>query len=255
MHIFIATLIFCLAATGVQAKSYPGADAATKAAAEAYEKSLREGRGNNIQPPAEAPKETQRLIVDNDPKSAPLSPQDKEDVRRIEAYLDELKSISADFLQVDDQGNMMRGTIEIKRPGRMRVTYAPPSKDFIVADGSMVHIWDSSLKSQTNVPQSASLANFILRKNVKLSGDVTVTKFERFPNKLEVTLIQSDDPGLGTLTLIFEDKPLLLRQWRVIDAQGRMTGVNLENERSGVDFPSNTFTFVPPSFGKGGKAN
>jgi outer membrane lipoprotein-sorting protein len=211
-------------------------------------------------PPAASKPAVDKTIAkkpDDDDKAVPaeLSEQDKADIKRIEAYLNDLKSISADFLQMDDQGGMTRGTIAIKRPGKMRVNYAPPSHDFIVADGDFVHMWDGSLKSQTNVPEDSSLANFILRKNISLSGGVTVTKFQRFPNKLEITLVQTDDPGLGRLTLIFEDHPLLLRQWKVFDAQGRTTGVNLENERSGVEFPHDTFNFVPPSFGRGGKAD
>jgi len=186
-------------------------------------------------------------------KAASLSPQDKNDIERIEQYLNGLKSISANFVQVDDHGNFRRGAIDIQRPGKMRVVYAPPSKDFIVADGDMVHIWDGGLKSQTNVPESASLANFILRDPIKLGGDVTIIKYKRFPAKLELTLAQTSDPGLGQLTLIFEDHPLLLRQWRVLDAEERTTGVNLENERMDVAFEPNTFSFVPPSFGKAPK--
>jgi outer membrane lipoprotein-sorting protein len=87
-----------------------------------------------------------------------------------------------------------------------------------------------------------------------LSGDVVLTKFQRFPAKIELTLVQTDDPGNGQLTLIFEDHPLQLRQWRVLDTQGRTTGVSLENMRQDVKFPSTTFTFVPPNFGMGGKA-
>jgi outer membrane lipoprotein-sorting protein len=199
---------------------------------------------------AAAPDPLEKPTIDSIPKQTVFTDQDKADIARIETYLNDLKSISADFLQVDDQGDMMRGSIAIQRPGKMRVTYAPPSKDFIVADGDWVHIWDASLKSQSNVPEDSSLANFILRKDISLSKGTTVTKFQRFPNKLELTLVQTDDAGLGSLTMIFEDKPLLLRQWRVVDAQGHTTGVNLENERSGVDFPHDTFTFVPPNFGK-----
>ncbi len=190
-----------------------------------------------------------------DPKPAALSPYDTNDIQRIEAYLNDLKSISADFMQIDDQGGMMTGKIAIKRPGKMRVTYDPPSKDFIVADGDTVHIWNDDLKAQTNVDEASSLAEFILRDPIKLSGEIVITKFKRFPAKLELTLAEAKDPGAGQLTLIFEDNPLLLRQWRVIDPQGRTTGVNLQNEEQGVSFPSNTFSFVPPSFGKGGKAD
>jgi outer membrane lipoprotein-sorting protein len=184
---------------------------------------------------------------------AALSAQDKGDLDRIADYLNGLKNISADFLQVDDAGGMLRGEIMISRPGKMRVTYEAPDKDFIIADGSFVHIWDDQLQSQTNVEQGSSLAEFILRDPVKLSGDVTVTKFARFPAKLEVTLVQSNDPGTGSLTLVFEDKPLKLRQWKVTDAQGRTTGVSLENMSEGTAFPASTFVFVPPNFGKNNK--
>jgi outer membrane lipoprotein-sorting protein len=179
-----------------------------------------------------------------------LSAQDKSDLGRIETYLNGLKNISADFLQVDDAGGIMRGEIAISRPGKMRVTYDPPNKDFIIADGDFVHIWDDQLQSQTNFEQGSSLAEFILRDPVRMSGDVTVTKLQHFPAKIEVTLVQSNDPGAGSLTLVFEDQPLKLRQWKVIDAQGHSTGVNLENMSEGMTFPAPTFVFVPPNFGK-----
>ncbi len=178
------------------------------------------------------------------------SAQDKKDLPRIEDYLNGLKNLSASFLQIDDTGGIMRGELAISRPGKMRVTYNPPSKDFIIADGSFVHIWNEDLKAQTNVEQGSSLAEFILRDPVKLQGEVTVTKVERSPAKLEVTLVQSNDPGAGSLTLVFEDKPLKLRQWKVIDPQGRMTGVSLENMSEGAVFPASTFIFTPPNFGK-----
>jgi outer membrane lipoprotein-sorting protein len=184
------------------------------------------------------------------PVRAALTQQDKSDLARIEDYLNRLKNISADFLQVDDAGGMMHGQLAISRPGKMRVDYDPPSKDFIIADGSTVHIWDSQLKAQTNIDQDSSLAQFILRDPVNLDGDVTVTKIQRFPAKIEVTLIENKDPGQGTLTLVFEDKPLKLRQWKVIDGQGRLTGVNLENMSEGAIFGESMFVFTSPNFGK-----
>lgn len=186
---------------------------------------------------------------------AKLSAAEQADVYRIELYLNDLHSISADFIQVDDRGGMMRGSLAIQRPGKMRAVYDPPNKDFIVADGGAVHIWNNDLKSQTNVDENSSLANFILRDPIKLTGDVTVTKFTRRPATIELTLVQTNDPAAGNLTLVFEDHPLLLKQWRVVDAQARTTGVSLENERTGVSFPSGTFTFVAPNFGKSGKGS
>ena len=187
--------------------------------------------------------------------SAKLSVKDREDIARIEKYLNELKSVSARFLQISDSGQFRHGDIAIQRPGKMRVTYDPPQKDFIVADGRFVHIWDDDLKQQSNMPMGNSIAEFILRDPIKLSGDVTVTRFARYPAKMELSLVSAKDPNDGELTLIFEDSPLQLRQWRVADAQGSTTGVNLENAREGVSFPSGTFHFVPPNIGKSTRGN
>lgn len=192
--------------------------------------------------------------VNPDNRPATLTEQDRTDVLRMESYLNNLKNMSADFLQIDDNGGIMRGAISIQRPGKMRVNYDPPSKDFIIADGNNVHIWNDDLKEQTNVEEGSSLAEFILRDPVKLSGDVTITQFQRFPAKLEMTLVQTNDPGAGQLTLVFEDRPLKLRQWKVLDPQGHTTGVNLENVREDVTFPAKLFYFVPPNFGSNPKS-
>ena len=179
-----------------------------------------------------------------------LSIKDQQDLQRIEDYLNNLKNISAGFLQIDGAGGMMHGELAIARPGKMRVDYDSPSKNFMIADGDFVHIWNDDLQSQTNVEQGTSLAEFILRDPVRMSGDVTVTKIKRFPAKIEVTLVQTNDPGAGSLTLVFEDRPLKLRQWKVVDPQGRTTGVNLENMSDDAKFPAGYFVFSPPNFNK-----
>jgi len=196
---------------------------------------------------------TAPAYAENPAPTAPpvaLSAKDKKDLARVENYLNGLKDISADFLQVDDAGGMMHGQLAISRPGKMRVSYAPPSKDFIICDGSWVHIWNDDLKAQTNVPQDTSLAELILRDPVKLKDDITVTKVARFPAKIEVTVIQTNDPGAGSLTMVFEDKPLKLRQWKIIDPRGRSTGVSLQNMSIHAKFSDETFVYTPPNFGK-----
>jgi len=184
------------------------------------------------------------------PVAAHLSAKEKGDLARVEGYLNGLKNVMARFLQVSDSGGLRQGTIMIQRPGKMRVIYDDPDKDFIVADGSHVHIWDDELGNQTSVGVDDSLASFILRDNLSLSGDVVVTRFVRYPTKIEVTLASAKQAEEGDLTLIFEDRPLQLRQWRVADAQGHTTGVNLQNMREDATFPEDAFVFVSPKLGK-----
>jgi len=183
-------------------------------------------------------------------KPAKLSEREQKDVTRIEAYLNALKSVSANFLQVGDSGALRHGHIDIQRPGKMRVVYDAPDKDFIIADGTFLNMWDGELEQQTSVPIGSGIADFILRDKVALSGDVVITRFAYYPAKIEVSLIAPKEPEEGELTLVFEDKPLLLRQWRVVDTQGHTTGVNLEDAHEGVSFPNGNFSFVSPNLGK-----
>lgn len=186
-----------------------------------------------------------------DTTSAKLSKLEKEDILRMETYLNTVKNVRADFMQVSDMGTMRLGKIALSRPGKMRVDYDAPDKDFIVADGFMVHMWDDEMQSQTSVPVGEGIASFILRDPISLTdGDITITRFARYPAKIEVSIVSTEAPDEGELTLVFKDKPLKLSQWKVLDPQGRITGVNLQNTEENVKFKSNKFVFVSPKFGK-----
>jgi len=184
-------------------------------------------------------------------KPASLSKYEKKEIKQIEKYLNTVNNISANFMQVSDMGAMRLGKIAIKRPGKMRVDYDSPDKDFIVADGFMVHMWDDEMQSQTSVPVGDGIASFILRDPINLTnGDVTITRFARYKMKIEVSIVSTKAPEEGELTLVFSEKPLTLRQWKVLDPQGRITGVTLHNVKENVKFKSNKFVFTSPKFGK-----
>ena len=182
--------------------------------------------------------------------AAKLSAADLADVGRVERALNDVKSLQAKFLQIADNGGKATGTFSMLRPGRMRLVYDAPIKDFIVSDGWFVFYWDSELQQQSSQPIGASLADFFLRETIKLSGDVTITKLVRQASMIEVSIVQTDDAGKGELTLVFEDKPLQLRSWRVVDATGLTTIVALSDVHTGVKFPEDTFLFHDPNFGK-----
>ncbi len=180
---------------------------------------------------------------------AELDSRDKGRLRGVEDYFNSIKTLKADFTQTIPDGRQAHGTIYLKRPGKMRLEYAPPNKDLLVADGEFVHVWDSSAKNSSSVPLGTSLADVILRDQFKFSGDIKVTKVNYFPSMLEVTVVQSDNPSAGSLTLEFEDNPLKLRNWRVVDATGQETRVALAHEEINQDIPSDKFYYRDPAFG------
>jgi len=181
------------------------------------------------------------------PAVEPLSPEDKAAVAQAEQYLNGIQTLQSKFVQVNPDGRQLGGTFHLARPGRMRLEYEPPLRDFIVADGSFLFYWDGEMEQQSSTPIGSTLADFILRPQIRLGGDVTVTRVFRTPGAVEITLVESKDPGKGALTLIFEDRPFQLRQWRVRDAQGLTTEVALLDPRQGVTYPRDFFYFKEPA--------
>ncbi len=88
----------------------------------------------------------------------------------------------------------------------------------------------------------------LLQDNLRLSGDVTAAGLTRLPGQLQVRLFRTRSPADGTLTLIFADPPLALRQWAVVDAQRQETRVMLYNVELGGVFSQRLFEFVDPKF-------
>lgn len=172
--------------------------------------------------------------------------QDRADLARIETYLDSLRTLKARFLQVAPNGAITQGLAWLERPGRMRFQYDPPSPLLLVAGHGLVVFHDKQLNQTTNIPLGQTPLGILLADRVQLSGGVTVTGMQRLPGQLQVSLVRTASPGDGTLTLVFADNPLALRQWTVLDAQRRETRVTLYNVELGGQFDSKLFEFIDP---------
>lgn len=174
------------------------------------------------------------------------TPQDQADIARVEAYLNGLKALKAHFVQVAPDGSISEGTAWLERPGRMRFQYAPPSPFLLLAAHGVLTFNDSSLQQTSNIPLSHTPLGILLADKVVLSGTVTVTAIQRLPGQLQVSLVRTESPGDGSLTLIFADHPLALRQWTVVDAQRKATHVTLYNMELTNGFDTRLFNELSP---------
>jgi outer membrane lipoprotein-sorting protein len=109
-----------------------------------------------------------------------------------------------------------------------------------------VMFYDRKLQQVSSFPTSQTPLGMLLADKVKLSGDVTVTGIARQPGLIQVSFIKTSSPGDGTLTLVFADQPLQLRQWAVLDAQRQETRVSLFNVQLGERFDDKLFDVTDP---------
>lgn len=179
---------------------------------------------------------------------AAAAPLDRAALARVEAYLNGLTTLRARFRQVAQNGASATGVALIARPGRMRFDYDPPEPTLLVASDGQVLMYDRELRQPSIAPAGSTPLGVLLRDPIRLSGDITVTATDRRGGLLHVTLHRTGAAAEGRLTLSFQDQPLELRQWTVVDAQGRETRVTLDQIDTTTRPDPRLFDFNRPGF-------
>jgi len=174
-----------------------------------------------------------------------LTPVDEADILRIEDYLNAIGTLDSRFVQFTAAGTA-EGQIYMSRPGDMRIEYDPPTPVLMVASGRLLMYYDSALKQTSFLPVNRTPAAFFLRRTIDLSDGLTITAFERGPGTLRLTLVESENPEAGSISLVFEDRPLRLAKWQIVDFQGQRVEVVLLQPRFGVDLDDSLFDLVDP---------
>ena len=178
---------------------------------------------------------------------ASLSQADRANIARIEAYLNRIRTLEARFLQVSSDGEYSEGDLYFSKPGKMRLEYDDPKPVVIVSDGVNLIYFDKELEQVSYFDLESTQASILLRETISFTtGGLIVTQFEKGPGVMRLTVIKESDPLEGNLTLIFSDKPLGLKKWRVTDAQGIVTNVSLLGPRFGLPLSPKLFHVEPP---------
>ena len=170
----------------------------------------------------------------------------QETLAAVERYLNGLQTLKADFKQVGPEGEPAEGVIYMRRPGLLRVEYAPPVPVLIVGDGLWIHYHDMELGQINDWFIYETPLGALTREVTRFGEDLEVTGFAERGGFIEVTVVHEDDPRGGSLTLVLTAHPLSLVKWRVTDAQGLVTTVTLHDLKTNMRLPRRLFVFDDP---------
>lgn len=170
------------------------------------------------------------------------------EIKRVESYLSSISSVVSDFGQLSADGTKATGKFFLKRPGKMRWQYNPPTPVLLVSNGKVVTYYDAGLDQVTYVGVDDTLAGFIAQKDIRLeSASTHLTNFEvANDGTIRATVVQKKKPTEGSLTLEFGDKPLQIKGMTTVDAAGSRTVVTFTNLQFGPVIDDKLFTFDDP---------
>lgn len=173
-----------------------------------------------------------------------------EALSRASASLNGIRTLQGRFVQIA-QGSAVRGQFYMQRPGRLRFAYDPPATMLIVADGTVVAIQDTALRSVNRAPLNTTPLYFVLKNNVNLERDARVTRVARSGDTLYVTARDRTGNADGQITFALVGPSMELRSWDVVDATGARTRLALAEVSRPASIDQRLFrTPVPQSTGR-----
>ena len=168
-------------------------------------------------------------IVD-DLKSTDLTSQQQKIVIQINSYLNNLNDLKGRFIQINPDDSQQKGKFYLKRPGRIRFDYAPPSLQRVIADGHYLIIEDRDINTEDRFPLKNTPFRILLAKDVNIVRDAIIKSVVETDEQTSVVLIDRNGGAIGQIELVFTNTPKLeLKEWKVVDAQGQTTRVILSH--------------------------
>jgi outer membrane lipoprotein-sorting protein len=169
------------------------------------------------------------------------------DLARLKAHLSGVQTMTANFTQIDARGRAATGTLQMKRPGRIRFQYSG-NELLLVADGKRLTFLDYTVGQKSSWPLSRTPLGPLLSSSPDFNGKAEI--LPSTDNRIVVARAKSSGQ-YGQLTLAFlrnASAPggLQLYGWTAIDPQNNRTTVKLSNVRFNVAVPESAFTYAEP---------
>jgi len=182
--------------------------------------------------------------------AAPAVAATNPDLAKVEAHLAASQSMTANFVQTDSKNRALRGSLQIKRPGKIRFEYGRGANMLLVGNGKTLTFVDYEVGQKSSWPVAKSPLSVLLASNPDLQRIARVVP-SKDPRILLIRARDARRPEFGTILLGFVRNPaspggLLLEGWTAIDAQNKRTTVKLDGQRYNVAVAENAFTYAEP---------
>ena len=153
---------------------------------------------------------------------------------KVSQYLSNLKFLTAEFSQINEDGTTSSGIIFIRRPGNMRFEYYKPDKTLIIISAGVLAIFDPK-GDQTPImyPITNNPISFILNDEVDLLNAGIVENYEVYNDKAILTLRDPNKPDQGNIQIVFSGAKPELAQFIIKNANGSSTSLSLKD----IEYP------------------
>jgi outer membrane lipoprotein carrier protein len=179
--------------------------------------------------------------------------------RAVQAHYQQVRDFTADFEQAYVGGalkrrSVERGTMAIRKPGRMRWDYEAPEKKLFISDGTRMYFYVPADKQVrvSAMPEAGRVPTPILflagrgdlLRDFKVE-EVAAPAGSTGSRALRLRPVRPE-PEYDTLTLVVDASTFVMRQLIVVDGQGGTSTFSFSNLRENVGVAESRFVFTMP---------
>jgi outer membrane lipoprotein-sorting protein len=166
----------------------------------------------------------------------------------VRAHLAAIRTMTAEFTQTAEGGQVLHGKLILQKPGRVRLQF-DKAPILVVGDGRFVNFVDYEVDQVTTYPIRGTPLGILLDPTIDVSAFARVV--DAPTGQIAIEARDPKHPEYGVTTLRFARDSaapagLRLAGWRVMDAQGHRTNVDLQDLRFNIPVDSASFRFRDP---------
>lgn len=190
------------------------------------------------------------IIFSGKDVNADLSASQLSALENIESYLNNIKTLRAKFSQFTEDGKIVNGKIYLSKPGKIRFEYEKPSPILIIGTKGWIIYENKSINQISEYPTKQTPLAFLLEKEFKFdANDIKINRLDVEEGYIEINLLHKRTFNKSTLTIVFENNPIKLRKWKIVDSQGKPISISLFNIEKNISIDESLFIFTfPPNY-------
>ena len=165
----------------------------------------------------------------------------KVSLNELKVYLNNIKTLQAEFEQRNNDNSVSYGVLFIKKPNKLRMKYEKPNNGLVLINNQLVTIFDFE---SNNVTQTFPLAKTPFRF---LLSDLSLELMKMDLNiysegsKTFIKVQNKDQTYLGYIKITFNSDPIALEKCVLVNSFAEKVEVKLKNILLGVEIKNNLF--------------
>jgi len=170
------------------------------------------------------------------------------DIQKIEGYLNTVKYFSSNFIQNDNISNVLsEGKFYLSRPNKLRLEYKNPSEILLITNNKSTVYYDVELDELTKIPTKKTPIHFLTQDKFDFQNDkMEVVDFSKKENEMILSLVEKGNEKQGSISLIFQKKPMQLQGISVKNELGQEIIINFHSIVVNSQVQDKLFVFKNP---------